>query len=502
MPLKVRCRCGQELVIRYSEWVYFVVGFLVLSLAVNVVVLILVYAHLREFAEIARTAPPATPATVAAEGTDSASPAQPANPAAGGGDSGAVAGARVDDTPAASTGAPHPAGADPADETGPEIATGVAPRVRLVPTTPDPPAEVGRTESIPETGDGASPPASDAPVTAISDAATGVSAEAGAEGASTATAVSEAADPDRGDPDGKDPDAGERLPRLVRMLLADALAGASGSPLSAPVARRLWLSLLDDADERVRLHARDLAPDDVTQVETAPIADEEIDARVDAVIARNATLRCLLDDLQAVRGRGADIVLVVDVTESMDRALARLKSASSALVDGLLWALPNARVGVLFYRDDVATTVDLARDPRAAIEAFRTVTATGGGRDVPEGVFEALKGSLQLGRFAWRADARKTLIFIGDAPPPYEDKDALISLARQAHREGEYRIHAVSVGSWEGWDGVPFFADLARAGGGEAVTIGSADATELVPKVLGLLFPPACRDAPVAALLP
>jgi len=35
MPLRVKCRCGQELVLRFNEWVYALFGLLVLSLLVN-----------------------------------------------------------------------------------------------------------------------------------------------------------------------------------------------------------------------------------------------------------------------------------------------------------------------------------------------------------------------------------------------------------------------------------------------------------------------------------
>src|SRR5262245_30017209 len=35
MPLRVKCRCGQEVVLRFNEWVHALFGLLVISLIVN-----------------------------------------------------------------------------------------------------------------------------------------------------------------------------------------------------------------------------------------------------------------------------------------------------------------------------------------------------------------------------------------------------------------------------------------------------------------------------------
>ena len=60
------------------------------------------------------------------------------------------------------------------------------------------------------------------------------------------------------------------------------------------------------------------------------------------------------------------------------------------------------------------------------------------------------------------------MVFIGDAPPPFSEKKSMLSLAKQAHREGGYVIHAISMRRWDGWEGVPYFPELATAGSGHA----------------------------------
>jgi hypothetical protein len=48
MPVRVKCRCGQELTLRYGEWVYFLIGLVLLCLVSNSVALLLLYFRLEE----------------------------------------------------------------------------------------------------------------------------------------------------------------------------------------------------------------------------------------------------------------------------------------------------------------------------------------------------------------------------------------------------------------------------------------------------------------------
>src|SRR5688572_24115940 len=48
MPLRVKCRCGQELVLRYGEWVYVFLGIVLLTVVVNSVALVLLYLRIAD----------------------------------------------------------------------------------------------------------------------------------------------------------------------------------------------------------------------------------------------------------------------------------------------------------------------------------------------------------------------------------------------------------------------------------------------------------------------
>src|SRR5690606_10796188 len=92
-------------------------------------------------------------------------------------------------------------------------------------------------------------------------------------------------------------------------------------------------------------------------------------------------------------------------------------------------------------------------------------TRAEGGGDVPEGVREAIEEGLSLGKFAWREDAAKHLIVVGDQPPRYEEIRALESLVANARRDGQYSFHFLGIPE-EGSEGVAFFDRFAKAGGG------------------------------------
>ena len=48
MPRQIRCRCGQQLQVRHSEWTYIAAGLGIVGLLVNIVVIIYLYTRLNE----------------------------------------------------------------------------------------------------------------------------------------------------------------------------------------------------------------------------------------------------------------------------------------------------------------------------------------------------------------------------------------------------------------------------------------------------------------------
>lgn len=45
MPIRIKCRCGQEHVLRVGEWLYFLAGLLIVSVFLNVCVLIVLFVY-------------------------------------------------------------------------------------------------------------------------------------------------------------------------------------------------------------------------------------------------------------------------------------------------------------------------------------------------------------------------------------------------------------------------------------------------------------------------
>jgi hypothetical protein len=129
----------------------------------------------------------------------------------------------------------------------------------------------------------------------------------------------------------------------------------------------------------------------------------------------------------------------------------------------------------VIYRDGVEVATGFSTGSLSGLAAaIRQATPEGGG-DVPEGVHLALRAALELGRFDWRPSAMKTIVVLGDAPPPYGEVSGLLGLASRAFRQGGYRVHAIGFKAEEDRKTVPFFPELARSGGGRSVTIEGQD---------------------------
>ncbi len=185
-----------------------------------------------------------------------------------------------------------------------------------------------------------------------------------------------------------------------------------------------------------------------------------------------------------------DIVLAIDVSQSMKTPYDTLKLEIGNLYRELSWVFPEVRVGALLYRDEIVKVIEFGSSPTEFISGFDEIQAEGGG-DVPEGVYEAIKGALELGRFPWRPDASKQIVVIGDVSCPYEKKQALNSLARGARRDAQFTIHTLGISPEAGFDHIPGFPQLAAAGGGESKTLEPKD---LVPTLRSLFFPASTRS--------
>ena len=123
----------------------------------------------------------------------------------------------------------------------------------------------------------------------------------------------------------------------------------------------------------------------------------------------------------------ADILIAIDTTGSMGAAIAEATSEANALVAAVQGAVADAQFAVVDFKDfgDVASGGGSAEyvllqpmtanagDVQAAVN---TMVATGGG-DFPEAYNVVFRNAYNDPATGWRADSRKFVIVIGDAPP-------------------------------------------------------------------------------------
>lgn len=187
---------------------------------------------------------------------------------------------------------------------------------------------------------------------------------------------------------------------------------------------------------------------------TAPLRiGEGIDGMVDDVVIWSLE----------TRNRPVDVAFVVDTTGSMWDDLARVKAASTQIVQALDAASASYRVAVTDFRDHPVRPygtpgidypfrvgLDFSNSPPqiiAAIDALRI----GDGWDWPESVYSGVMGAIRsrtdgTGKrlSGWRPGVEKILLLIGDAPPQdpepftgFTDDDVILAAQRGGFEIGD-----------------------------------------------------------------
>lgn len=121
--------------------------------------------------------------------------------------------------------------------------------------------------------------------------------------------------------------------------------------------------------------------------------------------------------LEKAKGRSLDLVFCLDTTDTMINGIDDLKARLPALLAKKAADYPALRLGLVAYKDYFEEYLyrrfDFVSD-LAAFDAELDSLECGGGRDIPEAVFEALY--VASSEFPWAAESR-LLILVGDAPP-------------------------------------------------------------------------------------
>jgi hypothetical protein len=125
-------------------------------------------------------------------------------------------------------------------------------------------------------------------------------------------------------------------------------------------------------------------------------------------------IRGLLDK---ERGKAVDIVLCLDTTSSMKDDIDEVRRALIPMLNETIAEYSAFRIGMVLYKDYYDEYLNRVIPFTSDFSLFqRTLNGirVGGGRDIPEAVYEALhEGAV---KFPWQAESR-IMILVGDAPP-------------------------------------------------------------------------------------
>jgi VWA domain-containing protein len=198
---------------------------------------------------------------------------------------------------------------------------------------------------------------------------------------------------------------------------------------------------------------------------------------------------------------GFDVVFVIDATDSMDFVIDPVKQQLATLVDTIRKLVPNARVGLVLYKDKGEEFVVRKSDLTFHLDKLRSFIGNiqaGGGGDYEEAVMDGLKTATQ--QINWRKYAHRVIVLVPSSPAhPQEVQQTeefvrsfhqnggivhVLDLAEIMHRNYEVEVYTKMYGHPpDQISPMPAFlkdlqtycANLARLGGGELLPIGQGD---------------------------
>jgi len=202
-----------------------------------------------------------------------------------------------------------------------------------------------------------------------------------------------------------------------------------------------------------------------------------------------------------IRGKGLDVVFVIDATQSMQGVIAQAKERANDIIGVITGVLAkdgkppnNIRFGVVAYKDygdeygiAAAKAIALTND-FDAVRDFIDQIIVGGGGDTPEPIHDALKAAAGK-KMGWTRQARSIIVLIGDSPVHPGGRRDAVNQARGFVKTYLGTVNVIDVGT--GHESVlQDFADIAKAGNGTASLLVSEDAfwEDLVVSVFGKRF--------------
>lgn len=183
--------------------------------------------------------------------------------------------------------------------------------------------------------------------------------------------------------------------------------------------------------------------------------------------------------IRGLQKTGLDIVFVFDSTGSMGGIILEVKTRIRQLMKVVSYLVPNARLGLVTYRDkkrydldDYEYTVKYLPLMKAnkeglnKLQRFLRETEAYGGGDIPEAVYEGIEAAMH--KSGWEKNTKKIIIIFGDAPPRPENEGLpkIYNLAKIWHEKTGGIISCIDTTG--GSKLLDEFRQIAGDGGGES----------------------------------
>jgi hypothetical protein len=148
--------------------------------------------------------------------------------------------------------------------------------------------------------------------------------------------------------------------------------------------------------------------------------------------------------LESVKGKSVDLVIALDTTASMRDDIDSVRAMLIPMLQNIIKDFASFRIGMVLYKDyfeEYLTKVIPFTSDFASFQRTLNAIRVGGGRDIPEAVYEALYAACT--KFPWMAE-ENLIILIGDAPPhPRPRGEITKEMVDQAAAEGELKINVM-----------------------------------------------------------
>jgi hypothetical protein len=214
---------------------------------------------------------------------------------------------------------------------------------------------------------------------------------------------------------------------------------------------------------------------------------------------------------------GFDVVFLIDATNSMDFVIGAVKAQLATLVDTIRKLVPNARVGLVLYKDRGEDFLVRKSDLTFHLDKLRSfisnIQASGGG-DYEEAVMDGLKAATQ--QMNWRKYAQRVIVLVPSSPAHSNETRQteefvrafhasggivhVLDLAEVMHRNYEIEFNIKRYGAPPDHisplpqflkDLQGYYATLAKLGGGELLPLGAGD--EITEQLMIAAFGPKWR---------